>query len=159
MSKGPNLFEFGGSRFRDCNGLRDILSRGYFREGDAWGSIRAGWEPVVGWRKIFEVLDRRAVLGMSRQTAMYERAGSLLMDRMHVPMFARTGLADIDGQRVWLSHMQSGFVDASDEIWALCEAWMISGSAKVSSGRAKTKNKVNSSTERPPEKPKGVRRL
>lgn len=119
------VFEWGGRKFSDQDGLRDILSAGYFREGNAWGSIRCGWEVALPWTAVCPLLERAS----GSKMGAYPGAGLGRESLSRVPDPIKQGDMRLEGQRLWLSMWTAGFVAAAPEMWALCEAWQIDQSA------------------------------
>lgn len=115
------VFEWGGKRFSDVDGLREILSCGYFREGNAWGSVRSGWQVVLEWGQVWPLLVRSS----GSQMGAYPAAGLGGSRMARIPEPIKQGDLKSEGSRLWLAMWASGFVDAAPELWALCEAWEI----------------------------------
>ena len=119
-------FEWGSKKFSDQEGLCDTLAGGYFCEGNAWGSIRCGWEIVLPWDEVFPLL----VSASGSKLEAYP-AAALGRDALsRVPYPIKQVHSSMEGSRLWLPIWPAGFVNAAAPMWSLCEAWHIDQSAK-----------------------------
>jgi hypothetical protein len=119
-------FEFGGARFKDREGLLEILGKGYFREGDAWGSVRQGWAVAISSHEAFEILS--ACVG--GRLIAYSSAGWGERALLRAPASVRAGNLEMSGTRMWFAMVEGGFSLAAERLWARCEAHLIGESAK-----------------------------
>lgn len=138
MDKGKRtVFEWGGKRFSDQEGLGEILSGGYFREGNAWGSVRSGWEVALAWTEV-----RPLLMGASGAGMVEAQVAGMGRERMSsVPEPLRRGDLRGDGQRLWMSTRPAGWLAAAAPMWARCEAWQIGQSARRAPGGRGTAGK------------------
>lgn len=149
-------YEFGALRFSDPQGLSDILARGYFREGSAWGSVRRGWGEVVPWTRVLEVLRRSCPGGWVAATSSAGGSGW----RFNGPMAVAQGAGLEEGARLWLRGASSGFGPALGELWGEIEASEIDQQvAAAPKPKAKSKGRAGPARAPAPERPPGPRRL
>lgn len=135
-------FEWGGAVFSNSEELESLVWRGYFREGHAFGSIRAGWEPVVEWQAVAEIFrDCGVALG---------KAGQGRVPIKGIPAAMFTGVGNEPGNQLWFMSTRTGQSQSAQRLWALCERWMLAKAKPA----AKSKSKKNTSSNA-----SGVKRL
>lgn len=132
-------YEFGGGRFKDQEGLREILGKGYFREGEAWGSVRHGWAVAIASDDVFEILSA----SVGGRMIAYSSAGWGERALQRVPLAVRSGDLELLGSRIWFAMVEGGFAMAAQRLWAQCEAYAIGESTK---GGAKRQQGVRGSS-------------
>ena len=161
MAKIIPPFELCALKFKDQAGLREILSKGYFREGHAWGSVRCGWEIAIEWEEVWSCLAQSCQGQLASGSAF---AARLSRARMVPPQIAQ-GAADARGERLWMATSPSGFEVAAGALWAVCEAWLIAQSAAAApqtKAKPKPKGKANGKKKagvEPTQERSGPRRL
>lgn len=128
--------------FTSCEELEALIWRGYFREGHAFGSIRAGWEPVVEWQAVAEIFGDCS-LALSK-------AGHGRMVTKGIPPAMFAGMSSEPGNQLWFMVSRTGQSPSAQRLWALCERWMLAKTRPAI--KAKTKKSASS-------KDSGVKRL
>jgi hypothetical protein len=134
------IFEWGGKKFSNQEGLAEILSCGYFREGHAWGSVRCGWEVALPWEEVWALLVRST----QSQLVAHPAAGMGRERMARMPEPVKQGDLKSEGQRLWLSMWPAAFAEAQHEMWALCEGWLIGKSASSAHAKPASKKKPKS---------------
>lgn len=127
-----SVFEWGGRRFKERQGLVDILKEGYFLEGNAWGSLRAGWEPVVPWLEVLDILIE-AMPGQIESVDKLKITRLVPSIRLPEGWFGPADESPVG--KLWFKLGELGFEPAADALWARCEAWMLGGQAKQAKGK------------------------
>jgi hypothetical protein len=127
-------FEFGGSRFKDREGLAEILGKGYYREGSAWGAVRLGWAVAVPCEEAFELLSKC----LGGRVIAYSSAGWADVALRRAPKTVRSGNLEAQGSRMWFALAEGGFSLAADVLWARCESFALDESSKGGERRKKS---------------------
>lgn len=133
MSKGAPPFEWAGARFSCQEELAEILGRGYFKEGAAWGSIRQGWAVAVEWEEVALLIEEASGVSMAPAISPGRRA------RASLPRAAFEGDLRSPGNRLWETTAGRGFSGAVDALWARCEKSALDSIAKQAARRPSAK--------------------
>jgi hypothetical protein len=133
MSKASAPFEWAGEKFASHEELSEILGRGYFKEGSAWGSIRQGWAVAVEWEEVARLIKEASGVPAAPAISPGRRA------RASLPRAALEGDLRSTGNRLWETMAARGFSGAVDALWARCEKSALDSIAKPAARRPSAK--------------------